>query len=261
MQIGEHFHVQHHVTDLLIGTPEVQRFASLIAAETGVPEVAGLVNLPLLRDLRRERMLKRKFAWCPRCLSDWSSRDLPIYRPLLWSMQWVHACPIHQIALMECCPGCRLEFDHVGPSRWTLDCPRCGHLFSDPARETKMGDAVGLFERSCSQRINELLEFCATRRDTDFPEEIFFTNLETAVAVVGLKQFLQAYRLLSKCPGQLEKVETAVATALAASPQLLFWCANPSMAYLALTPTGISGFPLPIPCWFGCEVTPHQAFT
>ncbi len=185
------FHVQHHITDLLIGTPEVQRFASLTARETGVPEVEGLVNLPLLRDFRRERMLKKKFAWCPRCLSDWSSRDLPIYRPLLWSIQWVHACPIHQIALTECCPGCRLEFDHVGPSRWTLDCPRCGRLFSDPARETQMGDAVSPFERSCSQRINELLEFSATRRHTDFPEDIFFTNLETAVAVVGLKQFLQ----------------------------------------------------------------------
>jgi DNA-binding transcriptional regulator YhcF (GntR family) len=54
-----------------------------------------------------------------------------------------------------------------------------------------MEDAVSPFERSCSQRINELLEFCTTCRDAEFRNDIFFANLETAVAVVGLKQFLK----------------------------------------------------------------------
>jgi TniQ len=88
----------------------VQRFASLIAKETGVPEVERPVNLPLLRDLRRERMLKAKVAWCPRCLSDWSGRNLPIYRPLLWSMQWVRFCPTHHVVLTERCPSRLLKY-------------------------------------------------------------------------------------------------------------------------------------------------------
>jgi DNA-binding transcriptional regulator YhcF (GntR family) len=50
---------------------------------------------------------------------------------------------------------------------------------------------VSPFERSCSQRINELLEFCTTCRDAEFRDDIFFANLETAVAVVGPKQFLR----------------------------------------------------------------------
>ncbi|NYS75202.1 TniQ family protein [Bacillus sp. BH32] len=44
--------------------------------------------------------------WCPCCLDDWRAKEQIIYEPLLWQIELVMYCPIHQCALQNKCPNC-----------------------------------------------------------------------------------------------------------------------------------------------------------
>jgi hypothetical protein len=49
-------------------------------------------------------------AWCPCCLEQWRAAELPLYSPLLWTLQAVTMCPIHKCPLADRCPHCQSRF-------------------------------------------------------------------------------------------------------------------------------------------------------
>ncbi len=60
--------------------------------------------------------------WCPGCYQDWREADLPIYHPLLWTIEAVTVCPVHQRYLQLRCLycGCFQQF-------LNLDCHSLGY--------------------------------------------------------------------------------------------------------------------------------------
>jgi len=64
--------------------------------------------------------------WCPQCLNEWKRRRATVYYPLLWQLQVVQSCPIHQTLLESDCPGCGARHRPLGKHLILGCCPACG---------------------------------------------------------------------------------------------------------------------------------------
>jgi transcriptional regulator with XRE-family HTH domain len=56
--------------------------------------------------LTPRKLLRRCRAWCPDCFYDWRAGSKTIYEPLLWAIDVVKICSIHQRYLVSTCPHC-----------------------------------------------------------------------------------------------------------------------------------------------------------
>jgi hypothetical protein len=67
--------------------------------------------LPFTGLLSGVHLLRRYRAWCPMCFASMAlgreMYDNEVYEPLLWRLEIVTVCPLHQIRLLECCDACR----------------------------------------------------------------------------------------------------------------------------------------------------------
>lgn len=73
---------------------------------TGESSLPVMTMLPWARVISRRHLLRQNRRWCPRCFETWRSNGLPLYEPLLWSLQAAKACPLHTCRLEEHCPHC-----------------------------------------------------------------------------------------------------------------------------------------------------------
>ncbi|RNC67550.1 MAG: helix-turn-helix domain-containing protein [Desulfuromonadales bacterium] len=71
-------------------------------------------------------LLKADRAWCPLCIECWKSEGKPVYEPLLWKVQEVVVCPIHQTGLITICPNCQRKLPHISSNLVSGHCSRCG---------------------------------------------------------------------------------------------------------------------------------------
>lgn len=66
--------------------------------------------LPFAGLLSPMRLLRRYRVWCPLCLASMASGEMyhgEVYEPLLWRLEVVTVCPLHQTRLLECCHVCQ----------------------------------------------------------------------------------------------------------------------------------------------------------
>ncbi len=70
---------------------------------------------------------------CPRCLAESS------YLRGQWEMTFFVACPLHNIWLIHCCPGCGKA---LSPHRAKLDRCNCGHVFAKACPEVASREAI-----------------------------------------------------------------------------------------------------------------------
>jgi transcriptional regulator with XRE-family HTH domain len=63
-----------------------------------------LTLLPFQEVFSHKKLLRRSRAWCPRCFETWRLASLPVYEPLLWCLECVSICHIHEQRLQWCCP-------------------------------------------------------------------------------------------------------------------------------------------------------------
>jgi hypothetical protein len=73
---------------------------------TGVENVRAMTLLRFGGVLSIQHCLRTRLAWCSCCLDDWRSMGMPIYEPLLWAIEPVSCCPVHQCKLSARCPHC-----------------------------------------------------------------------------------------------------------------------------------------------------------
>jgi len=92
---------------------------------TCVQGLHSLTWLPWEAILSRYLHLRCQRAWCPSCLSEWRSKGQPIYESLLWTLQVVRICPIHDCALAEVCPYCQRELKPLSSNVRAGHCSRC----------------------------------------------------------------------------------------------------------------------------------------
>jgi hypothetical protein len=70
--------------------------------------------------------LRRRRAWCPRCLMDQVSASKELYDPLLWSIRIVTVCPVDLIPITEICPHCGRSALPFAGIPFPGICGRCG---------------------------------------------------------------------------------------------------------------------------------------
>jgi hypothetical protein len=87
-------------------TPASLTFATCLADLTRQPTVARLGLGWLHSCMSANEALRGHVAWCEKCLFESSRGQRPVHLPLLWSLNCVHACPVHRRLLTAQCRSC-----------------------------------------------------------------------------------------------------------------------------------------------------------
>lgn len=79
-------------------------------AATGRNDLRLLTLSALQGAVSQPNIFRTTEAWCPGCLEEWRTIDVPLYSPLLWTIRAVTVCPVHTSPLLERCPHCDSQF-------------------------------------------------------------------------------------------------------------------------------------------------------
>jgi hypothetical protein len=110
---------------------------------------APLLSTPLL--VRRER------AWCPSCYESRAAQGQEVYEQLLWCLQCVQMCPLHNKPLQTSCPACHRGLRPLCAVSRPGFCSRCHQwlgLRGSSTQETRPTD----YQVWVAQQFGQLLE-------------------------------------------------------------------------------------------------------
>jgi DNA-binding transcriptional regulator YhcF (GntR family) len=114
-----------------------KKFIGILSALTGRKDLCQL-TMGFCHGFVGPRFLVRvKLAWCSACLSEFKSKGLEIYYPLLWQVHAVKACPHHAISLTTECPACHRSFHPLTAHTHPGYCPQCKHWLGLSVERTK----------------------------------------------------------------------------------------------------------------------------
>lgn len=82
-----------------------RRCVRAVSRLTNRSDLKFLTLLPWVSLFSRRALLRRQRAWCPDCHRDWLSQGRPVYSPLLWAVEAVLVCPVHERPLSLHCPN------------------------------------------------------------------------------------------------------------------------------------------------------------
>jgi hypothetical protein len=110
------------------------------------------------------RLMKQHQTWCPLCYAASQEAQTPIYAPLLWSLNAVDICLIHDVRLVALCPHCNRRFHSLTNNAMCGFCPKCKHWLGD-AKYTD--DAVSQHELPYQrvQQVGQLLALAPQVKD------------------------------------------------------------------------------------------------
>ncbi|MGL5943461.1 MAG: TniQ family protein [Waterburya sp.] len=86
----------------------------------------ALLTLANLSELIPSRKLFNEHRkWCPQCFENWKVQNEELYEPLLWKIQAVEICSIHNSALQEKCLFCNRHNYHLAWKTRPGYCSQC----------------------------------------------------------------------------------------------------------------------------------------
>lgn len=105
-------------------------------------ELRFLTMLPL-QNLISDNALLRKFrAWCPVCYEEWRQNEIPVYDPLLWSLDVVTVCAVHKRVLNTECVHCNKEYPALPRSSRPGFCSHCNRWMGVSTADILAKDSV-----------------------------------------------------------------------------------------------------------------------
>lgn len=84
-----------------------------------------LTLIPFANILVTKGLLRRYKAWCPICYQQWKQNQQVIYDPLLWSLNDVKVCLIHQHPLVQNCLYCHRQLPWLNWKSSLGYCSQC----------------------------------------------------------------------------------------------------------------------------------------
>lgn len=108
-----------------------QAWSRLLSSLTQRPDVLYLSMSYWDFILNPYRLMKPYQTWCPLCYAASQQAKTPIYAPLMWSLQVVDVCLIHDVRLVAFCPHCNRRFHSVTNNAMCGFCPKCKHWLGD----------------------------------------------------------------------------------------------------------------------------------
>jgi len=97
---------------------------SSIEKATGRQDVIYMTLLPWQTILSPKQM-KYKRAWCSACFQSDLENKTPVYERLLWKIDVVESCPIHNQNLTSICPHCESEQASLSTYSFPGFCSHC----------------------------------------------------------------------------------------------------------------------------------------
>lgn len=185
-----------------------------------IQELSAMDNLPSLTlreivDICGVGVLavSRYRKWCPECFTEDLNTEIGPYDRLLWSIDDVHACPMHLVKLQSTCPSCGANSLPLLTGRDVSGhCPRClSWLGGDSISLDRRSDEYSKYLLWVAQSFGDLLD---TPLPTNFDVWPGFRRVINALAT---KHFDGVYARLASA---LERNRSVVGTWLAgrASP-------------------------------------------
>jgi len=100
-----YFHAPAGILNAINGVSEgAQNWVSALERFTLRDNLRFLTLLPFASLLNTPCLIRRKRAWCPRC---YESQGQDVYEQLIWCLQSVEVCPLHNTPLETACPTCK----------------------------------------------------------------------------------------------------------------------------------------------------------
>jgi transcriptional regulator with XRE-family HTH domain len=75
--------------------------------------------------ISNHKLLKKWTVWCPLCYEEQKSQNKPIYNKLIWIIEGISVCLIHNTSLAEICPFCKKNMKHLGNKSRPGYCSNC----------------------------------------------------------------------------------------------------------------------------------------
>ncbi|MHB8398050.1 MAG: TniQ family protein [Candidatus Limnocylindrales bacterium] len=149
---------------------------------TGRSDLRALTFLRWAAVLPSLGLVRAARAFCPECLVDWETAELPAYEPLLWALRSVTVCLRHDARLQTACPAC-------GAERWPLTataapgrCP-CGTWLGEAVpRPIDVGDPAAEWDRWMAGELGGLV---AETADVEVDALAVADAVALAIAVAG----------------------------------------------------------------------------
>ena len=111
-------------------------WAQILGRLTGRLGLEALTLAPLAQVVNQRNLTSRTRRWCPQCLRE-AATSHALYAQLLWDIDCVTACPVHEIEITPEC-SCNLIRDPQRRLKWSPGhCPCCGQLLCEtlPTRQ------------------------------------------------------------------------------------------------------------------------------
>ena len=107
-----------------------QRWISLLQQLTRCPSLEGLTLYPISGLVNPKNLVARHRRWCPECLVESQSVNRP-YSQLLWHIDCVAACPVHELKLERSCHCANVPTRVAPTTRVPGECEKCSRGLSE----------------------------------------------------------------------------------------------------------------------------------
>jgi TniQ len=100
----------------------------------------GTTMLPWADVFSQRGLLRPYRAWCPKCYAEWREAGSIVYEPLIWAIDLVKVCPVHNVYLSHICQyeDCQKCLPVISKTSYPGHCSYCGRWLGNalPATAT-----------------------------------------------------------------------------------------------------------------------------
>jgi hypothetical protein len=153
-----YFHAAAAIPNAVNGVNESARnWVSALETFTLRDNLQLLTLLPFASLLKTPLLMRRERAWCPRCYESRRAQGQDVYEQLLWSLQPVEVCPLHNTPLETSCPTCHRKLRPLRAVSRPGLCSWCHQWLGFPQRPTQEARQTD-YQAWVAQQFGELLE-------------------------------------------------------------------------------------------------------
>jgi transcriptional regulator with XRE-family HTH domain len=121
-----YFHAPAGILGSVNGIAEsAQNWVSAVERSTLRGNLRLLTMLPFASLLTTSHLMRQERAWCPQCYESRAEQGQEVYEQLIWCLQCVEICPLHNTRLVTSCHACHRQLRPICAVSRPGFCSRC----------------------------------------------------------------------------------------------------------------------------------------
>ncbi len=115
-------------------------------------------------------LYKSAFSWCPICYEEWNQQKKIFYWPIIWLINLVSVCPIHNYPLRQNCFECGFLLKNQFTVSKIGYCPHCGGWlgYTHKGEKTENKDDLSLYPLTQQYIIKNLSDLIALNSSVEY---------------------------------------------------------------------------------------------